>query len=80
MSRPYIYYMKILANARIHTLHPARPEAAVLVLDGSRVAAAGGDELRAEFAGAEEQDMGGRAILPGLTDAHLHLQEYALHL
>jgi predicted amidohydrolase YtcJ len=28
----------------------------------------------------EAQDMGGRVILPGLTDAHLHLENYALGL
>ena len=28
----------------------------------------------------EKQDMGGRTILPGLTDAHLHLQHYGLSL
>ena len=40
----------------------------------------GGEELLAEYENVKPQDMGGRVILPGLTDAHIHLQEYALSL
>jgi hypothetical protein len=71
--------MKILYNARIHTLNKAKPMASALAVDYGRVLAAGEtDELFREFDRAERQDMGGKAILPGLTDAHIHLQEYAL--
>jgi len=71
--------MKILYNARIHTLNKAKPMASALAVDYGRVLAAGEtDELFREFDRAERQDMGGKAILPGLTDAHLHLQDYAL--
>ena len=72
--------MKILHNARIHTLDPQRPHASALVIDGERILASGGDELLREFDGAQEQDMHGRVVLPGLTDAHLHLHYYALGL
>ena len=70
--------MKLLHNAHIHTLDPARPTASVLVVDGGHVVAVGGDELMDEFDQASREDMRGRTILPGLTDAHIHLQEYAL--
>jgi predicted amidohydrolase YtcJ len=71
--------MKILYNARIHTLHRAKPTASALVIDRERILAVGAKgELFREFDRAERQDMGGKAILPGLTDAHIHLQEYAL--
>ena len=72
--------MKLLHNARIHTLDPARPAASAIILDGERIKAVGGDELLTECEHAECEDMGGRVILPGLTDAHIHLQEYALSL
>jgi predicted amidohydrolase YtcJ len=72
--------MKLLHNARIHTLDPARPVASAIVLDGERIKGIGGGELLIEFEGADHEDMGGRVILPGLTDAHIHLQEYALSL
>jgi predicted amidohydrolase YtcJ len=37
-------------------------------------------ELSEQFPRAQKEDMGGRLILPGLTDAHLHLQHYSLGL
>ncbi|PKN94926.1 MAG: amidohydrolase [Chloroflexi bacterium HGW-Chloroflexi-6] len=73
--------MKILFNAHIHTLDQIRPYASVLVIDRERIAAIGGEELIASFgARASREDMGGRVILPGLTDAHIHLMNYALSL
>ncbi|MBI2758733.1 MAG: amidohydrolase [Chloroflexi bacterium] len=72
--------MKLLHNARVHTLDPKRPLASVLVIDRERILASGGDELLREFDNAEKQDMRGLVILPGLTDAHIHLQYYALGL
>lgn len=71
--------MKILYNATIYTLDEARPLASAIALDHDRIVTLGeSDDLLSEFDGAEIQDMGGRTILPGLTDAHLHLQQYAL--
>ena len=70
--------MKLLHNARIHTLDPARPTASALVIDAGYVVAVGGEELMEEFERACREDMHGRILLPGLTDAHIHLQEYAL--
>lgn len=73
--------MKILYNARIHTMDPDCPIAAVIVIDHQRVVAVGGPELLdAGPTAAGREDMGGRVILPGLTDAHLHLEKYALGL
>ncbi len=73
--------MKILYNARIHSLDQARPEASVIVIDRDKVAALGGSELLDSFGGrSSREDMGGRVILPGLTDAHMHLMHYALGL
>lgn len=73
--------MKILYNARIHSLDPARPEASVIVIDHDKVAALGGPELLEAFGGhASREDLGGRVVLPGLTDAHLHLGYYSLGL
>ena len=73
--------MKILFNARIHSFDQFRQEASVLVIDRDRVAALGGPELFDVFGvRASREDMGGRVILPGLTDAHIHLMHYALGL
>jgi predicted amidohydrolase YtcJ len=72
--------MKILHNARVYTLDPAKPQASAIVVDHGEVMAVGGDEILASFGGAEKQDLGGRVVLPGLIDAHLHLHYYALAL
>jgi predicted amidohydrolase YtcJ len=72
--------MRILHNARIHTLDGARPTASALAIDRERILAVGGEELLSEFEGAEKEDLHGKVVLPGLTDAHLHLKYYALGL
>ncbi len=75
-----------LYNARIHTLDPQRPSATALAIQNDRIVAIGDEaEIWAEFhldeAGSEgSQDMAGQVILPGLTDAHIHLEMYALSL
>jgi predicted amidohydrolase YtcJ len=72
--------MKILHSARIHTQDSTRPAASAVVIEHGEILAVGGDELLQEAGRAQVEDMGGRVILPGLTDAHLHLKQYALSL
>ena len=74
--------MNILYNATIHTLDPAHPTATALVIDNGRILAVGDDSsILAEFdSRGDSEDFGGRPIIPGLTDAHIHLQHYALSL
>ena len=74
--------MKILYNANIHTLDPRQPHASAIAIHGERIAALGDlDSLRQQAPGNPEmQDMQGRTLLPGLTDAHIHLENYALFL
>ncbi len=73
--------MKLLHNAHIHTQNPSQPTASSIVIDREWILAVGNaDDLFAEYPKAERQDMHGRVILPGLTDAHLHLKHYSLGL
>jgi predicted amidohydrolase YtcJ len=73
--------MRVLFNARIHTLDETRPAATALAIDQGRILALGDDDLRLDFGrDAQSQDLGGRTVIPGLTDAHIHLQHYALGL
>jgi len=72
--------MKLIHNARIYTLDSTHPVASALVMDSGRVVAVGGEELLSEYENIKSEDMGGRVVLPGLTDAHIHLQEYARSL
>jgi predicted amidohydrolase YtcJ len=74
--------MKLLYNANIHTLDDTQPKASAMLIAGGRIIAVGDkDKLESLAHGkVEKQDMQGRTILPGLTDAHLHIQYYALGL
>jgi len=73
--------MKLLFNANIRTQNPSQPKATALVIDREWILAVGDtDDLSTAYPNAEKQDMGGRFVLPGLTDAHLHLQYYSLGL
>ncbi len=74
--------MKILINATIHTLNPEHPTATALAIDEERILAVGTDDfIQAEFARkGPVLNLEGRTVLPGLTDAHVHLQLYARSL
>ncbi len=73
--------MKLLYNARIRTQNPSQPTASALLIDRERILAVGdADDLLNQYPFTEKQDLQGRVILPGLTDAHLHLKNYALSL
>src|SRR3970040_236117 len=73
--------MKLLYNAYIHTQDPSQATASAIVIDRERIVAVGeANNLLARYPNADKQDMNGRVILPRLTDAHLHLKNYALSL
>lgn len=74
--------MKLLYNANIHTLDSSNPRASAILIAGGRIFAVGSkDQLESIAHGrVEKRDMKGATILPGLTDAHIHIQHYALGL
>ena len=73
--------MKLLYNAYIHTQDPSNPTGSAIVIHRERIVAVGeANNLLTQYPDAEKQNMEGRVILPGLTDAHLHLKNYALSL
>ncbi|HEU4744062.1 MAG TPA: amidohydrolase [Anaerolineales bacterium] len=73
--------MKLLYNAYIHTQDPSNPNGSAMVVDRERIVEVGESNiLLPQYPDAEQQNMEGRVILPGLTDAHLHLKNYALSL
>lgn len=74
--------MRILFNAKIYTLDPARPHAAAIVIDQDRILTLGNDhDILLEFNGLGEcVDLEGHAVIPGIIDAHIHLEQYALSL
>jgi len=64
----------ILFNGRIYTLDPARPQAQAIAMADNRILAVGDDaDLRPLLRpGGQAVDLGGRTIIPGLIDAHIH--------
>ncbi|MDQ7820563.1 MAG: amidohydrolase [Armatimonadota bacterium] len=73
--------MKIFTGGRIYTLDPARPVAeALAVRDGRIVAVGASAELARAWAGAARVDLGGRTVLPGFVDSHIHLAGYGFSL
>jgi predicted amidohydrolase YtcJ len=61
----------LLEGGTIRTLDPATPVVERLAITGGRVAAA-------PAASARRVDLGGRCVLPGLNDAHVHFPTWAL--
>lgn len=61
----------LITNAQIHTVDPQRPRAQrVLVRDGSIVAL---DQMIPAGVDAPRYDAGGRTVVPGFIDSHVHL-------
>jgi len=65
----------ILHNGSIATLDPKQPRVEALAATGGRVTAIGSDEevLKLRGPGTQVIDLGGRTVIPGLNDTHLHL-------
>ncbi|MGE3295649.1 MAG: amidohydrolase family protein, partial [Geminicoccaceae bacterium] len=65
----------ILRNAKITTLDPAAPEAAAVAIAGGRFLAVGGEAEVMALRGPQTKviDGGGRRVIPGLIDSHLHI-------
>jgi len=65
-----------LSGAVVRTLDPARPVAGAVLVEDGVIAAVLDDD--AAVAGATRVDLRGRCVLPGFTDAHVHLPTWAL--
>lgn len=70
----------ILYNARVYTVDPARPWAEAVACAHGRIMAVGSNEdiLGLADRATRRIDAGGRLVLPGLTDAHVHFLQYAI--
>jgi len=71
----------LLLNGNVYTMDPAFPRAEAVAIRGSRILAVGkDDDLREVEQGKEWSviDLGGRTVLPGFIDCHLHFLWHAL--
>src|SRR6184192_754262 len=67
----------ILENGTIRTLDPSLPLARSLAIAGERIAGGVGTH-ETMLASPEVVDLGGRCVLPGFTDAHVHFLQWSL--
>jgi predicted amidohydrolase YtcJ len=67
----------ILENGVIRTMDTTLPRAGALAIAGDRIAGGVGTHETA-LASPERVDLGGRCVLPGFTDSHVHFPSWAL--
>jgi len=67
----------ILENGVIRAMEPSLPQAAALAIAGDRIAGGVGTHETA-LASPERVDLGGRCVLPGFTDSHVHFLLWSL--
>ena len=67
----------ILEKGVVRTLDPSLPKAGALAIAGELVAGGVGTHETA-LASPDRVDLGGRCVLPGFTDAHVHFPTWAL--
>lgn len=60
--------MKVLTNARIYTMNDSAPVVDTIAFEGNRITYAGNGWTGE----GKAVDMGGRTILPGIIDSHIH--------
>jgi predicted amidohydrolase YtcJ len=74
--------LQALYNANIITQDHVRPRAQALLIYQNRILAVGDNQSILTSVGdkSSAQDLSGYTILPGLTDSHIHLQQFALGL
>jgi predicted amidohydrolase YtcJ len=65
----------ILTGGRIATMDRARPSATAVAIRGGRFAAVGTDQEAMRLRGPKTQviALGGRTVIPGLNDSHIHV-------
>jgi predicted amidohydrolase YtcJ len=64
----------VIVNASVHTMDEARPTAGGVAIIGNRIAALGSAEEMRALAGPGTRviDAGGKLVLPGFNDSHVH--------
>ncbi len=71
----------LFTNGRVYTLDPSLPLAeAIAVRDGRIVAVGRTAELHDAFSTFRRLDLGGRTVVPGFIDSHIHLPSYGINL
>ena len=64
----------VIVNAKIHTMDKAVPQAEAIAISGNKIFAVGTNKKIRALVGANTKtiDAGGKLVLPGFNDAHVH--------
>lgn len=74
--------MRLLVNGRFRTLNTSTPYASAVAIQDGKIVAVGNDAeiLAIGRSASSPENLEGRTVWPGLTDAHIHLEYYAAAL
>ena len=67
----------VLFNGKIVTVDDAFSIREAIVIKDGRILAVGSNELRNRYAAARSIDLGGRTVVPGFMDTHIHLHGHS---
>jgi predicted amidohydrolase YtcJ len=72
----------ILLNGRVYTLNPRQPWTEAVAISGDKIVAVGNVKDISSYRGPSTKviDLGGRLVLPGFTDCHIHFMDGSLGL
>jgi predicted amidohydrolase YtcJ len=72
----------ILLNGRVYTLNPHQPWAEAVAISGDKILAVGSIKDISSYRDSSTRviDLGGRLLLPGFTDCHIHFMDGSLGL
>lgn len=72
----------VVLSASIVTFNPAQPKAEALAVRNGRIVAVGSNAEIRSYVGDETKviDVGGKTVVPGLVDCHVHMTGFGWHL
>lgn len=65
--------MKIFKNCHIVTMNEEMPIGDYIAVENGRIIEVGKGSIKPEYEGAEHIDLGGRVVIPGFWESHLHI-------
>ena len=63
----------LLINGNVYTVNEKQPRAQAIAVKKDRIVFVGSNEEARKFHAAHTVDLGGKIVLPGLTDSHCHI-------
>jgi predicted amidohydrolase YtcJ len=67
----------LLVHGKILTVDPGFTIASAVAVKDGKVVAVGGDDIARRYRAARTVDLGGRVLMPGFNDTHVHIQPMA---